>query len=240
MKNLFKRLSLFVLSLLFIFGLNFFIAGNGSFINKVDLFKATKVLFYIANAEEEKPSKAYFLNDRGQINESIFTEEDILWPGRKIVKDFYIVNNNEFIFNIKNFKTNGSITLNNNKNLASNNSAYEDFVDNVNVKLYMENKEIFNGNAEEFLNMEIINDKIIVMAKDKMKFSMNISMSENASNESMGISYMFKILANINDEDTSASSLVKTGSMINTKILTITGATFIILGFIIFLNKKLD
>lgn len=190
-------------------------------------------------AKDNKESRAYFLNHRGQINEPIFNKDELLYPGKHIVKNFYIANNNDFNCFIKEFKAEGCIEKKNGEALNREDLAYKEFVDKVNVKLYTENSELFNGNAEEFLQFDLGNDSISIEGKQEKKFSMEIAMDEAANNSAMGINYNFSLLANLNGDNNSILSEVKTGSLINMRVLIITGMICIIIGFILLLNKKL-
>lgn len=219
---------------------------------------------------EEVSSKVYFLNESGQINESLFKDDEYLCPGSNMVKEFYIVNNNDFTCSIKSLKVGGNLIqgsgadknrvfsdslhlqisaekdgikyLNENGKLS--NSGYREFMDNVHIKFYAENIELFNGSAEDFLKVDIKPENLDIKGRDKIKLVMELSMKEMTNNEAMDKVYMFNILTNLIGENAKIQSsesgnLTQTGGIINTRYMMIAGGILIIVGFILFLNKRL-
>lgn len=198
------------------------------FKNKIVFFSALIIIIFLqggfAEAEEASNKKIFYLNEKGVTSGLIFSKEDLLWPGKKVVKEFYIVNDNNFKCYLKNLSVGGKLEKQNGTQLNSSREEYRNFMNNVQVRFCTENKELFNGSAEEFLNINAINNNCFALnEKEKKKFYLEFYFKEGANNSTMNLNYIFNINANYFNENKSILSEVKTGAVIDNKMLLIIG-----------------
>lgn len=201
------------------------------------------VLLYgsCVSAEEAKGHTIYFLNHEGQVNASIFSKADMLYPGKKIVKEFYIANDNNFKCEIKTLDIFGELRDKNNTILSDPQHAYREFMDNVKINFYSDDRKYFNGNAEDFLKSNLLNNQsIFIDKKSKKKFTIEIEMDMKADNSTMNLQYIFTLSTNIFGDEVNNGNLVQTGSRIDTNILIIIGTIIVLSGVLLYILYKKD
>ncbi|ERI92105.1 hypothetical protein HMPREF1982_02645 [Clostridiales bacterium oral taxon 876 str. F0540] len=205
--------------------------------------------------ENNKTQSIYYLNSNGIVNGTLFSNEDVLWPGRKISKEFYIANDNNFNCIIKNIVIDGELRNKNSVILNVEDIQYKEFMKNTFIKMYCDDKEIFSGNADSliWINMP---DETTINSYKKKKFVMEFYFDEAANKSAMDMKYILNMQTNFDATDSISTdipsdisdmiekgvlgtSLVQTGYFIDYNLLLISGALLTILGLALVLKKKL-
>lgn len=189
------------------------------------VFLTVELVFdFTISAEENKKNSVYFLNNQGQVNASIFSKDDILYPGKKIVKEFYIANDNNFKCELRTLDINGELRDKNKNLIASTQHEYQEFMNNVDINLYTQDREFFKGTAEEFIKANLLNGNSIFISKNsKLKFIMEINMNMKPDNSTMNMEYIFTLSSNLLGDEIHSDNLVQTGSKFDTGVLIIIG-----------------
>lgn len=201
--------------------------------------------FYPVKAESTNSTngnKIISLNEKGEASTAIFNKSDGLWaPGIVKNKSFYLQNNStnnctlnkiNWVVSIKDIEGN-VISLSDDR--------YKNFNNFINTTLVCNGKTIFSGKLSELLNeSENFKDSITINEQSKIKMDLTFSMSSDADDSlqnlvgAIDMSFLFTSL----DGSSLISSLVKTGSAIDTKIFIIIGIILILVGTIIITRKK--
>lgn len=194
-----------------------------------------------ADENEVKKDTVYFLNDRGQMNQSIFSEKDMLFPGEKIEREFYIANTNSFKCELKTLDiTNGELRDRKNNVLGNTDDRYKEFMRTVKIHFYTEDRELFKGSAEDFFKANFLDNKPIeINSNDKKKFIMEIEMDMSSDKKTMDLEYIFTLVSNLCGDEGKIGNLVQTGGRIDTTVLLISGITLIIIGIALYCSRKI-
>lgn len=186
------------------------------------------------HAEEKDTSKIYYLNDNGILNGTLFSSEDKLWPGRKIFKTFYIVNDNNFDCFIKNLSVEGKLK---NKSGEALDVERNEFMRNIHISIFCEDNEVFNGVIGDlkYINLPY---EISIDSYNKKKFTIEIFLDEASGNSDMDLKYTFNIQTNFTDFNGISKILVQTGYFIDDSLLLLSGTLLCALGVLIIFKKK--
>lgn len=223
-ENVIKQRVVKFILILFIFSL------NTSYFPKADS----------SNSTTDK--KIISLNEQGEASTSVFNENDGLWaPGIEKDKSFYLQNNstdnctlNKINFKISLMDAEGNI-------IDSSSDRYKNFNNVMNATLECNGKTLFNGKLSDLLNSDMnFKNDITINGKNKIKTYLKLSMNTDADSSLQNlvgiidISFVFTSL----DGSSLVNSLVKTGSIIDTKILIILGIIFIATGSFVVIRRK--
>lgn len=196
--------------------------------------------------------KIISLNKQGEAVISIFNEEDGFWaPGVEKNKSFYLQNNStdKCMLNKMKFQVSLKDAGGNAIDLSS--DRYKKFVNSMKGTLSCGGKVLFNGKISDLIdvNKDLKND-IAIDSRSNIKMDLTFSMSSDADDSlknltgSINISFLFKSLDGSSLTDSFSKkgqlvdSLVKTGSIIDTKVLIILGIISITLGGFIIIRKR--
>ena len=202
------------------------------------LFFANVFNITLKAAEDEKKI-VYHLTNKGNVNEVLFTGDELVWPGKTLKKEFYIANDNGFQCYIKNIIVDGELKNKEGKKLDKDTIEYKNFMKDAKIIFSYEGKEIFNGSGEEFLSANLLGDNSIAINSGEMKkFAIEFTFDKASSNSTMNLQYIFNIHANIAAAE--GTGLVQTGYLIDDKVLIAAGIIFCLLGVTVILKKKYD
>lgn len=182
---------------------------------------------------EETAQKIFYLSDKGSMSRVLFTDEDTVSPGNELIKDFYVANNNDFNCILRNIVIDGKLFTNEGGVINKDGPEYKNFMDNARLEVFCGNKELYSGNADGFLNIDLSKyNYITIEGRDKKKFRIEFALDKAAGNLTMNKKYNFNIHANFAlSENSSSGRLVQTGSLLDEKAVITLGAVFLIIGF---------
>lgn len=202
--------------------------------------------FYPVKAESTNSTnddnKIICLNEQGEASTSVFSKTDGLWaPGIDKTKSFYLQNNSTNNCTLNKINWIVSIKDAAGNVIDSSSDRYKNFNNYMNATLVYKGKTLFNGKLSDLLKDEInLKNNITINERSKIKMDLTFSMSSDADSSlqnligSIDTSFLFTSL----DGSSLVNSLVKTGSMIDTKVLIIVGIIFIGLGGFIITRRK--
>ncbi len=181
----------------------------------------------IVQAENKLDKKGIYLNQGGTANNSIFNDEMPISPGDKLVKEFYIYNNNKFGVSVNSISIEGNLLDSNGKIIDKSKAEYNDFLNNSFISFFSEDKEVFKGTLGEFLSLDLSSDKAIKIDKSALKnCTIEYKLSEAAGNSVMGMMYKFDVTFGYSE----AADIVKTGQRIDFKTLILIGTFLLNIG----------
>lgn len=209
---------------------------------------------YSIKAAEEDTIKTFYLNDQQSVGGTLFSDDELLSPGDKIAKEFYIANDKEFKCFLKDILIDGKLYGSNKNILKEDEIAYKNYIKNSFITFYCEGKLIYSGNVQESLAFNLIGDDIIdIDKKSKKRFYIEYSLSENADKTVMGMQHKFNIDFNFSSVDPNGidhsetttidkvvggGHLVQTGSILDTKLLIVIGVLISVLGILLVTKKN--
>ena len=190
----------------------------------------------------------YHLSDKGNLNEVLFTGEEIMWPGKTLEKEFYISNNNDFQCYVKNIIVDGKLYDKNGNELDKSATEYKNFIKDTKLSFSYEGKELWKGNEDSPLNKNLVEENsIAINANEMKKFKVQFLFGEDSDNSTLKLKYKFNIQVNFAaidaaylppiDKGVKGETLVQTGSFFDTYVLTIFGVLLFVLGFVLYLKK---
>jgi hypothetical protein len=219
----------------------------------ISLFFNVIIFSTFVSANENTPEKIFHLNNNKSINGTLFTGDELIGPGDKLVKKFYIANDNNFNCFLNQIVIDGKFYNKNNVLLEKDNPQYLNYLDNLSISFYCEENLIYTGKMDKNLKLKFTGEQAIEIGnKDKRKFTIEYMLGSDAGNIVMGMKHKFDIDFNFDSTDATVtdssiptitgkvvkgSVLVQTGSRIDTKVLIICGSILIILG-IMYLKKR--
>ncbi|MBK5240643.1 hypothetical protein [Clostridium sp.] len=219
----------------------------------ISLFFNIIIFSTFVSANENIPEKVFHLNSDKSINGTLFTSDELIGPGDKLVKKFYIANDNNFNCFLKQIVIDSKFYNKNNVLLKKDNPQYLNYLENLSISFYCEENLIYTGKMDENLKLNFTGDKSIEIENSgKRKFTIEYMLSSDVDKIVMGMQHKFDIDFNFDKANASVtdfnkkpiaekvvtgSVLVQTGSIIDTKVLIICGSILIILG-IMFLKKR--
>ncbi|ERI92089.1 LPXTG-motif protein cell wall anchor domain protein [Clostridiales bacterium oral taxon 876 str. F0540] len=190
----------------------------------------------------------YHLSDKGNLNEILFTGEEVTWPGKTLEKEFYISNDNDFQCYVKNLIVDGKLYDKSGRELDKSSTEYKSFLKYTKFSFSYEGKELWSGNKDELLNKNLIEkNSIVINSKEIKKFKVQFLFDKNSDNSTMKLQYKFNIQVNFSaidaaytppiEKDVKGGVLVQTGSFFDTYVLTVIGVLLFALGLILYLKK---
>jgi hypothetical protein len=196
-------------------------------------------------ANKNTPEKVFYLNNEQSIKGTLFTEDELIGPGDKLLKEFYIINNNSFKCFLKSIDLNGKLYDKNRNILNKDSNEFKNYMKNSRISFYCEGELIFSGNIDEILNISLTGDDSIEMIENgKKKFQVEYSLDKNADNNTMNMEHKFDISFNFSADDSQvidkgvSGGLVQTGSFIDIKLLLVLGSLLCIIGVMFLANKE--
>jgi hypothetical protein len=188
----------------------------------------------IVQAEGNLGKKVIYLNQDQSINNTLFDNDKQVSPGDKLVKEFYINNNNKFKSSINSIAIEGRLSDDMGNIVDSNEAKYKDFFDNAIITFYCEGKELFNGTLEEFSKFDMSSENYIVISgNDSIQCTIEYKLNEAAGNSLMGMEYKFDIAFGYSEVDT----IVQTGQMLDFGALILLGSLLCSIGSLIVIRK---
>lgn len=207
----------------------------------------------IANVLAEEGSsdskKTIYLKDNGIKSEAIFNGSTKLAPGDNLSKEFYIDNNNDFTCTVNNIIIAGKLYDKNGQLLDKNSTEYKSFMNNSNIIINCEGKEIYKDKLNNLVEVGLTSDNKVDIDKNaSKKFEMIYFLDGASDNSIMGMEYKFDIQVQYSavedavtiDKGVLGISLPQTGYFFDTKILIIIGVFISCIGIIIIFGKRLS
>lgn len=207
-------------------------------------------------AEAQNTEKVFYLNEHQSIDGTLFTSDELLGPGDKLNKEFYIANNNNFKCTLKSISITGKIYNEKKKLLAKEDTEYQSFIKSSQMNFYCENEIIYSGNVDETLIFSSKDGNSVDLEKNsKKKFKIEYALSKEADSSTMGLEHKFDISFNFSGNDPNiidkgtdedivviekgvGGSLVQTGSMVDTKVLLGIGSIILVCGLVFSFKRK--
>lgn len=205
-------------------------------------------------ANDNSQEKVFYLNNNQSIEGTLFTSDELLSPGDKLIKNFYIANDNDFKCILKSIIIDGKIYNNQGKLLKKEDTEYQNFIKNSKINFYCEDKIIYSGNVDEVLTFNLADENSTDIEKgSKKKFKIEYSLGKEADESTMGLQHKFNINFNFSAVDAAVidegggttiekgvlgGNLVQTGYFMDTKVLLIAGSLLCITGLLLFIKRK--
>jgi hypothetical protein len=181
----------------------------------------------VVQADSNSDKRVIYLNQSEDKDTFIFNNEMLISPGDKIIKEFKIINNNNFKSSINRISLKGSLFDNSGNIIDKSKVEYNEFLDNSMLTFYCDGKELFKGNLDEFLSFDLAGEQIIKIGKNESKnCAIEYEISENAGNRIMGVEYKFDMAFDYSE----ISTIVQTGEMMDFKVLIIIGTLLLSIG----------
>lgn len=157
-------------------------------------------------ANSNSGDKVFYLNDNQSITGTLFGEEESIYPGKQLKREFYIANNKSFDCYLKTIDISGKLYAKGNRLLSVNDSEYVNYVSNARIRFLCEDNVIFSGTIEDFLDDNFrINYYTEIRRSRRRKFTIEYLFDIDADNSTMELRHEFDITFRfyqiIEDED---------------------------------------
>jgi hypothetical protein len=168
--------------------------------NKTSIYIAIMLLIcvsfspYLAKANSSNECEVFYLNDHHSITGTLFGDEETIYPGKTIKKEFYIANNKSFDCYLNGIDISGKLYSIDNKPLNRNDCRYKRYLSSAEVSFLCEDNLIFSGTIEDFLSdSSVIAYQSVIKRNRKKKFSIEYSLDREADSSTMELKHKFDI-----------------------------------------------
>lgn len=193
------------------------------------------ILSFSSNAAGQQYNEIYFLNKNNQKNKAIIGgESGPIYPGGRIEEDFKIVNENNFNCTIENFAVASVLEGPNGEVISEEDSRYENFHNNITIKLSLGDKILFEDKLLNFSNSKILKDKFDLPSNSKKDFRFTVLMDEEAESDISGLNYEFSLTGNFSaikngDNLPSTGKTIDFANLLIISLLSLAAGGFIVL-----------
>lgn len=207
-------------------------------------FFLTMGFFYTsAKADGGDPKNfVILLNTSGQSNAQIFSENDGLWaPGATKAKKFALNNTSKYDFILENIKINFSITDRNNLQIQEGSKIYDEFLNSMELALSDESGIFYQGTLHDlYQGGNVSASKITIPSNSEKVFNLKVSMDKSSSNSLQDLTSIcdISVFSHSIDDGNGDGSIVKTGTLLDNKVLIFIGSSIFSCGLLLLIKKR--